>query len=263
MTRGADTLQYKPTNNTKPRAADTQRVGAHRFRKLHGGTRKTFATMKFAINNLAALAALGLISFASAANAQTTIYSTFGVGDTYQSGGTYVASYPSRFGRQTQLLGAPFTSSSAFTLTSADIAFNADSRGANFDYVAEIQSDAGGVPSDTVLTSSPFTASSATPSLLNISFASTSLDADTPYWLVLRPASLTGNTQGIWAANDIGQGGDAYNGGGGWIFISLDYTPAFRINGTPAAAATPEPGSVALLVGMGVTGAGVLRRRRK
>ncbi len=31
----------------------------------------------------------------------------------------------------------------------------------------------------------------------------------------------------------------------------------------PVAAATPEPGSVALLVGMGVTGAGVLRRRRK
>ncbi len=31
----------------------------------------------------------------------------------------------------------------------------------------------------------------------------------------------------------------------------------------PVAAATPEPGSVALLVGIGVTGAGVLRRRRK
>ena len=31
----------------------------------------------------------------------------------------------------------------------------------------------------------------------------------------------------------------------------------------PDVTATPEPGSVALLVGMGVTGAGVLRRRRK
>ena len=53
--------------------------------------------------------------------------------------------------------------------------------------------------------------------------------------------------------NDLGQitGDGLYNG----------VRQAFLI--TPNAAATPEPGSIALLVGMGITGVGVLRRRRK
>ena len=40
------------------------------------------------------------------------------------------------------------------------------------------------------------------------------------------------------------------------------YSAVYKVTNNNAAA-TPEPGSIALLVGMGITGAGVLRKRRK
>ncbi len=46
------------------------------------------------------------------------------------------------------------------------------------------------------------------------------------------------------------------------IYRIFNTVGTYRFLTTPAAA-TPEPGSVALLVGMGITGIGVLRRRRK
>ena len=58
-------------------------------------------------------------------------------------------------------------------------------------------------------------------------------------------ATRTGSASLVYPMNNYGAG--AYFG------------PSFKF--TPAA--TPEPGSIALLIGMGVTGAGVLRRRRK
>ena len=42
---------------------------------------------------------------------------------------------------------------------------------------------------------------------------------------------------------------------------ATDYGPTFTL--TPVPSAVPEPGSIALLIGMATVGAGVLRRRRK
>lgn len=55
------------------------------------------------------------------------------------------------------------------------------------------------------------------------------------------------------------------NFGPGFLYESGSGSGAFTAvaSGAPAATATPEPGSVAMFVGMGITGAALLRRRRR
>ncbi len=256
MTRGADTLQYKPTNNTKPRAADTQRVGAHRFRKLHGGTRKTFATMKLAINNLAALAALGLLSFASAADAQITTYSTataFAAATTgitsfnfngYGESGFY-KDYSST-GLTVQ--GVKFTVPINTYLYVQDPTYNG-SRPFGNDFYLE-QQNTGPVnvalPAGTTAFGANFSGAVADNAKVTIN--------GTPYTFA-EPGSKSNTFFGFTSTTPITSLTYTSNGFG----TSIDNVRF----GSIGVAATPEPGSIALLIGMGVTGAGVLRRRRK
>lgn len=91
------------------------------------------------------------------------------------------------------------------------------------------------------------------------------LAANTNYWVVSNVASASSNT--YWDfTNDttanIGLGAYSPNSGGSWS--SLPYTFKFEVDGvTPAGPATPEPGTWAMFCGLGVTGSGVLIRRRK
>lgn len=91
------------------------------------------------------------------------------------------------------------------------------------------------------------------------------LSPNTNYWVVSNVASPSSNT--YWdftndSTANIGLGAYSQDSGGSWN--ALGYTFKFEVDGvTPSGPATPEPGTWAMLCGLGITGSGIVLRRRK
>ncbi len=213
--------------------------------------------MKVSIH-LAALAALGLLSFATAANAKITTFNDVTLFDAATTGITsftfegYVdpdagyTNYPDGLTVQ----GVKFSPASGMITTT----------------------------SPTYGPPPPFSTtylSQSNSSAINVTLpaGTTEFGADFANVTNLSSATVTATINGTaYTFSEPGLfGGYAFFGFTSTTPItSLSFTN--DLNGTAldnvrfgsiGGAATPEPGSVALLVGMGVTGAGVLRRRRK
>ena len=227
--------------------------------------------MKLAIN-LAALAALSLLSFASAAHAQTLTLDAPITGITHDGGffvrdsltitpttyqvdlSQYTAfsfHYSAPAGQQVvinspnpltfvtdsylaQNPDTPYTGASATVAVTFD---NLQGSVGSFDGFVSVAANNGFDIQYFASISSPVSFTGYTVTVSGLSGL---------------PSGLATYTNGTYGINSYYIG--SFSGGDPGSFTTLQAIPA---------AATPEPGSVALLVGMGVTGVGVLRRRRK
>ncbi len=215
--------------------------------------------MKLAINNLAAIAALGLISFASAAHAQVRL-------DFENLSNANIPSGTNQQGSAVAQKGFTLSDSGG---NSSVYSVSPDGGDLKFNYtksVALFENKVGGSLRLARTNGAAF-------SLNSVDFANLFLQSRISG---STPITFTGSLAGggtvtqtfTHGANDNLEtatfGSDFTN------LISVNIPQSgipsqfdnFVLN-SPVAAATPEPGSVALLVGMGVSGIAVLRRRRK
>lgn len=212
---------------------------------------------------LVAALALSVIAPLTGANAGTVptaapVFSNFGAANSFNNtGGTGVSVFDAEEGgRFINFVGSSFTSASAFTLTSVDVAFQHQTGGNN--YTAQIQTNAGGVPSNTVLSAATFTAP-ASFGIVSVAFPGASLSANTAYWLVLRTTAPLNNTVGSAARNSTGANGYVTTTDGTTWSSNVTTTPVFRVNGS--AVTVPEASSLALILpAFGIVGAVVVRR---
>jgi hypothetical protein len=177
-------------------------------------------------------------------------------------GGTYTEGYGiGTFGTTDLAYAAEFTPSESVTLSEIQVVISAADGGS---LNAAVETDAGGQPGSALETFSftdlpdSFTLETAD------SVLDPTLDAGTPYWLVL---SAEGSDEGGWADNTVSASGNldactSYPSCSSWS----EYTtpadgalPAFEIDGTLTA--TPEP-STAILWGFGAAALLGWRRRR-
>jgi PEP-CTERM motif len=182
------------------------------------------------------------------------IYSTFGPGETYRSDAADDIG-------NSQEIGVSFTPSSDVSLDF--INFAAFFRnGLNNQLTVNLETDASGVPSDSVIESFNFTNLSTTATVYTAtSLLHPLLLANTQYWVVLTAADLE-NTVRAWNWNDQGIIGHVaakwppdYPT---WREFPHETTPALSVN----ASSVPEPSTI-LLLGAGLAGVGLLRKRFK
>jgi hypothetical protein len=148
------------------------------------------------------------------------------------------------------LLAADFsTDSSAWTLASATLVLQMSSTGTA---ALDLYSDNSGIPGTLIgALSSPATYSSS-PAATTFNASGIALAANTSYWLVLSAAS--GSFDWSWTADNTGSGsgylGDsAYFDGSYWYQTAGIYPYQVSIAADPAAAAaTPDPSSISLLM---------------
>ncbi len=205
-----------------------------------------------------ALTALTLVSLGTVSHAGE-IYSTFGPGNSYDSGISY-----SLGDDYQQSVMTSFVPTQNFTLTGFQIA-TAHYQGTN-SYLFSVVADNGGLPTGSAIVS-PF--SSAVTNGISSFAATGSLLANQKYWLVVDPGPSGG--WGGWFMNNIGITGDtafkATNFNGGNLSLINGSTPAFRINGDPvnSVALTPElpAGVQAVPVLLAVAGMALYQRKKK
>ena len=250
--------------------------------------------MKLAINNLAAIAALGLISFASAAHAQTTISSgtyTGNPGTNGANGGNGSNGTPGGNGTNGSIGDSGYTVSSGMTLvTGGTFTGGKGGKGGNGGNGGDVTVGEAGIGGDGGNGGNGGYALSVTGTgIVTLDGGSFSGGAGGSFGFFgsggrgLGAFGRDGNS-GREGSNGsaglplfVGNGGTLYFGGtkfslesglvSGKFSDGTAYSFKYATSGSfkiaAAPAATPEPGSVAFLVGMGITGVGVLRRRRK
>jgi hypothetical protein len=209
---------------------------------------------------LAALTFLGLAALPQAAQAQSTIFSNFGAGDTFNNATTGSVGWAVRgtTGGLYQAMAMPFTPGANFTLTSVEVAGSHVS-GTN-NYVFQIVNDAGGLPGTTVITSGAITTFPTNPGAIRSFLASGSVVAGTQYWLTASPGASDPRGAWRWTSPVVtGSGGYQTSPGPSWnpFDTSPNTQSAFRINGNVSA---PEPGTLAFLA---LGGGLVLVKRRR
>jgi hypothetical protein len=214
-------------------------------------------------HTIVTLAMLGLVALTTAARADV-IASTFGPGDSFNTGVGWRVDGPNSDVRTNESLAAMFMPTQNYTLTSFEIAafhFSGENS-----YLFSLVADNGGLPTGSAIVS-PFASAITTPGAnINVFGASGSLMAGNKYWLVMEPGAPTAHAGWNW--NSIGQGGFASKNvftGGNWLTFQ-GATPTFRVNGRPSGPTnlTPEvPGSVQMGAVLLALGAVALYKRRK
>lgn len=216
---------------------------------------------------LAAVATMFLGVAPTVANAQTTIYSTFGPGDTYDIGGSLgsLVVYPPypAFPLSGGQYAAGFLFSGPTGYVLSGLRFPAAFRFGPIDVTFLVGPTMG---TATPIDSWVLPADLAAP-LQIYSFVSTSTPLLIPgqdYWLMLSPASSSGQTN--WMVNNQGFTGLEFETPGttNWSHIAGATTPAFDVSANLSSTVTPEPATMTLFATglVGIVGAG-LRRRRK
>ena len=155
-------------------------------------------------------------------------------------------------------IGAPFTISSSSRLTSID--FAAYWFYGNNQLTINLETDASGLPSGTIIESFSYTGISYPPPAIYTVYSSIHpiLESSQEYWIVLTAQDLAA-TGMAWQDNDQGTFGEAANSlyytNYEWVYHPEAPTPAFDINGTTV----PEPCTILFLV-PGLAGFGAFRK---
>lgn len=212
---------------------------------------------------IAAMAGLGLAAEPAAA---TTIYSTFGPGNTFNCCSGTVVTGVLTSGDVFMEAGG-FTSPFDADLEQIDIALTWNG-GPNTALVS-LYTDGGGLPGTAIASwiasgfpdwnSNPTTGAATISGITGVH-----LTAGTTYYLVAGPVDPSDDTWLAWNYNDQGVVGLQANFQNGHWYPAYDWTQyAFDVLGTatPAPPSVPEPASIALMIG-GIAGVVRLRRRK-
>jgi hypothetical protein len=156
-------------------------------------------------------------------------------------------------------VASSFIPSANYTLTSFEVAAIHNGTLGTNSYNFSIVRDNAGLPTGSTIASVTSVAvSDVVFPAISLLSTTASLQSGTTYWLVMQPGAS--NSFGAWQKNNIGQIGFSRNSGSGWVTDPLSIAPAFRINGSPASSAAPEPCTLALFT---LGGLGVLAKRRR
>ena len=251
----------------KPRESLYDCNGAQGFRE-NDGTGKTYAN-NMKINNssmtLAAIGAVSLLSFASAANAQLIINPTL---NSYSNDNTDTGNF--NVNNMTNQKGLSSPVQTGDTLASAQATtFNGDfggkwgtrqfAAGGTHTFVYDL--GVNGPISNLILWQYIPTGQGNNTKDFNLRYSDTTTFTGGPDFSGTLSATANPQTFDLNGAGQFVEFSILSNYGG--QFPGGDRTGLGKVRfAAPSAAATPEPGSITLLVGMGIAGVGVLRRRK-
>ncbi len=200
-----------------------------------------------------------LLALLSTGVAQADIFSNFGPGDTFVTGVGVPVGVFGMTNLNEPAMG--FTPSATAQLGSIDFVTSLIS-GTNEVRLSLVNDDQG-VPLGSTLESWTFTnemgafGAATIPILTADSIFHPTLTAGTPYWLVA--SAPVSDTSAIWNFNSISESGPrsfSTDGGSTWSASADNIQTVFRVN------SIPEP-STLLLLGAGLAGVGLMRRRFK
>ena len=191
----------------------------------------------------------------------STIYSTFGPGQTYDSSNYLITGSGSTgyYG-----IAAPFQPSATGNFLNIDLALGYLGSGTDSANII-LASDNAGLPGTAIETIAISGVSGAGSVFTYNSVLNPLLSSGTKYWIELMPTSPA-NTGILWHLNSIGAVGvaEAQSYGGNWFYQSTGgfNPPAFDINST-ASSATPEPSTLFSMLGgtLVLAGARSLKKR--
>ena len=220
---------------------------------------------KLSFKLLTSFGALALMIVAPAISRATVVYSNFGAGSSSNIDGNEVGN--DTIG-DNLAAGDTFTPGANYTLTGIQIALSCWGSCAN-NYTVEIVADSGGLPDTSTVLFSAVELGTAlglpsTSSLISIP-TSISVLSGVAYWLVVLPdAAGADEIQWNWnTQSDASNQASAFAGGGpADTWYTLGQTPgAYEIDGT-SSVATPEPGTIGMMLGGGLL-LGFLRKVRR